>query len=543
MIRRFGPASVRLRPHSAPPLAAARRYRRLSPRLHAVTVRHLRLRRMSAPTIDISTEPSLAADHVARAARGGHLRLRTGILFPLVLFILAFLQNLGAVHVTPFHPDESRWINRAHFIEDVLDPFGPNWDDYYTNRGQPPMGSYVIGLGLLLQGRDLNTNLIWDFSYDNRWNRLIGAMSDEGDLDAARRTSAFLGAISVVIAYLVISRLSNPVGGFLGGAFLAFHPLQIYIGSQALSDQLLAVCLGLTFLAGYRFAQRPDWPRAITLGVILGLGGATKLSPLLLSLPMAGVGAIWLAWTCRMRLFSLRSDILRSPGFKLLVQPLIAFAAFVAVSPYLWQDPIRRTYYLFEFRRIEMIGQAENWPDVGVANPFDAMARIGNRLNELNSTTARVQEWIQAQSGFDWPIMRFDLLLVAIGGLLLIRQVVREGIFSPVGLTSVLIGAEFGAVVLGMASDFYRYYMPIVLVDAIFVGVLFGALFDSPARHWLVRLIALVPGIDLVHAPAGHVGAPSKATLPPTPVRARPERRGRLRERTRQLNPLSLLNR
>src|SRR3712207_1162369 len=115
----------------------------------------------------------------------------------LVLFALAFWQNLSDLRLTPFHPDETRWLNRAHYVRDLADPFGPTWEDGYLTRGQPPLGSYLMGLGLLDQGRDLETNGVWNFRYGTDWNTARGNMASQADLDAGRRTNAIVGALTV----------------------------------------------------------------------------------------------------------------------------------------------------------------------------------------------------------------------------------------------------------------------------------------------------------------------------------------------------------
>lgn len=393
------------------------------------------------------------------------------VLVPVLLFLFAAIQALGAIDDTSFHPDESRWLNRAHFVRDLGDPFGPTWEDYYTTRGQPPLGSYLMGAGLLLQGRDLDTNRIWDFAYDTRWNTFAGAMPSDGDLEAGRRTNAIVSALVVVTVYFIVSRVSNRVGGLVAGLFLSLHPLHVHLGSQALSDQLLSLLLALAFLCAYRFGRNPGWGGAILLGVLLGLGGATKLAPLLLSVPLAAYGAYLLGyewWRRRRRTRPVDTALM------LLAQPIIAFATFVIVSPYLWPDPIRRTFYLFEFRRDEMVGQGNNWPSVAVANPAAAVGRIGKRLNEDFSTTEQLQRWFGDIIGVDLPVIGFDLLLASIGGLLLVLIVFRRGVRSPHALTAGLMLTELAIVVLGMGSDFYRYYLPVVLIVAILVGVFAG---------------------------------------------------------------------
>lgn len=410
------------------------------------------------------------------------LRRAVAVALPIILFVIALTQCLDDARTTPFHPDEARWLNRAHFITDLKDPFGPTWADYYITRGQPPLGSYLMGIGLLVQGRDTVTNAVWDFAYDADWNAFNDAMPDPKDLLAGRRTNAVVAALVVVAVYLVGTCIAGRFGAFVGALFLSLHPLHIYLGSQALSDQLLSLTLVAAFLAAFWFGKRPTLARAVLLGTLLGLGGATKLSPLLLSVPLASLGAAGIAVQLRhhgRRFWTERGGRL---GLLLLVQPLIAFASFVAVSPYLWPNPIGRTYALFEFRRIEMVGQGTNWPSVAVASPTAAIGRIGLRLNENPSTTARLQEILADLLGLTFRPIGFDLLMVCIGGLLLIMTMIDKGILSPHGLVGVLLGSELALIILGMGSDFYRYYLPIVSISALLVSVFGEALLQLVTR-------------------------------------------------------------
>ena len=139
--------------------------------------------------------------------------LRMDTIAVLLIFLIGFGWYLSGIQEQDYHLDESRWINRAHFIDDVLDPFGPTWNHQYLSRGQPPIGSYSIGIGLLVQGRDLETNKDYDFRRPRAWNEQYGTLPSNDDLMAGRRWNAFLGAASAAVLYLVVRNLTNPVGG------------------------------------------------------------------------------------------------------------------------------------------------------------------------------------------------------------------------------------------------------------------------------------------------------------------------------------------
>ncbi len=51
---------------------------------------------------------------------------------------------------------------------------------------------------------------------------------------------------------------------------------------------------------------------------------------------------------------------------------------------------------------------------------------------------------------------------------------------------ALLMAAEVGAVTVGLGVDFYRYYLPVLLVNSVLVGVAVGE-GSSQLRHLLAR--------------------------------------------------------
>ncbi len=432
------------------------------------------------------------------------------ITIALVLFALAFWQNLSDLRLTPFHPDETRWLNRAHYVRDVLDPFGPTWDDGYLTRGQPPLGSYLMGIGLLAQGRDLTTNGVWDFKLSRKSNTALGNMADQADLNAGRRTNAFVGALTVVVVYFLAKRLSNRVGGVVAGLFLAAHPLMIYLSSQAVSDALLVFLVALAALTACRLADRPTWSRMAVLGILLGLGGATKLTPILLALPLAGLGGLLVA-----RAFARRRGLLptllgptkqggRSRderlGWMLLALPIVALVTFIAVYPYLWPDPIGRTVNLFAFRTEEMQRQSDNWPNVAVESRAEALRRVGVTLGARFTTTGRLGAKLAHGLGLDWQPRGIDLPFAVIGVEVLLALTVWRGLASRYMLTAIVLGGQAGAVLLGMRSDWARYHLPVLLAVATCIGLLAGQLWSLANRPVILGFLrqAVYRGLDRI---------------------------------------------
>jgi hypothetical protein len=398
-------------------------------------------------------------------------------LLALVMFAIAFLHYNSEVTTTPFHPDESRWINRAHYLEDLLDPFGPTWNDQYLTRGQPPMGSYVMGAGLLAQGRDLDTNRAWDYRRSGEWNVQNGMYPTQDDLHTGRRTDVFLGAVAVAVTFLAVRLLSNTAGGLVAAGILTFHPLQAWHDRLALADTTLTLTLATLVLTLILLARRPGWFKALAVGILVGLGGANKLTPMALAFVVAGVGGLLLLWT----IWSNARTRLRGepwyrlvPGIQhlswmLLSAPVVAGATFVAVYPYLWKHPIANTLKVLDFRENEMAVQARLYPQFAVETTGEAIRKTWASLADRWSAT----EWILDRIGLHGlasVLSPLDLILAMLGLLLLAVLAAQLPIRSGHLLVTLVLAVQVATIVLAMRTDFERYYLPIVLANAVFAG-------------------------------------------------------------------------
>ncbi len=386
----------------------------------------------------------------------------------IVAALLAFSLANEAGRWTGFIPDESRWISRAHYLADVVDPFNPTWADQYMTRGQPPLGSYTMGAGLIVHGRDLETNPPWDFSVPWEENMAIGNAPLPADLAAGRRTSALLIALTTVALIAVTRVFASAPWALAAGTFFALHPFTSYIGSIAMSDALFGFLIALSALAAASLARRPCWQRAALLGVLLGLGGATKLSPLLLALALA-VGALLTAIISgiRRRRVTPRERRFASHG---MIVALAALATFVAVYPYLWPDPAGRTRNLFAFRAEEMATQAADWPEMAVPNRAEALRRVGTNFTERFSLAASASARLGGGIA-PMPIRQVEVAIALIGVLAMLLAALTDGPYSPRFAALAVLGGHVLITILGMRSEFDRYHVPMALLGAVAAGV------------------------------------------------------------------------
>lgn len=413
------------------------------------------------------------------------------------LIAIALWRLLPAVDTTSFHRDEARWIGNSAILREWRNPFSSRWqDEGYVNRfgsldeatrrrNQAPFAMYVIGLGLLIQGQGLPTVGYWIMSQDAEWNSERGNMPSPSELRAGRLTNVAVAVLTVIAIYALGALLTNRVGGVTSALIYAAHPLIRTDSTRAWSDPLLVLLIALAALAAWRLGERPTWLRAAVLAVALGFGAATKLSPLPVA---AGLGLIGLAfWLCSWVPQGADWRRLRGLGVRLAAIPVIAFATFVASYPYLWPSPIANAYRMYEFRADSFELQAMN-EQANVPNRTDAFRRVGEELGERFSLGGYVVEAIERWLSVSLPssIAQLDLVLALAGLVILIGMAGRDGFASPRSLVLAVLGGHVLLILLTIRVEYARYFMPIVLLMAVTVGVVAGAAWKvvALARRW-----------------------------------------------------------
>ena len=431
-----------------------------------------------------------------RPARDARLRSAGSVLFLLVVTLWRLWPGIEA---TPFHRDEARWIGNAALLREWRHPLGIKWQDegyidqYGTidersrRRGQFPLAMYVFGIGLLLQGQGLPTNGYWIMTEDTRWNAAQGNMPTIGQLRAARRTSVVIAALTVVALFAIGSRLTNRVGGMAGALLYALHPLTLSTSTRAWSDALLVLCVAGAALAAYRLAECPTWWRAAALGAALGLGGATKLSPLALAVVLGGFGMMMVLWRLLIRPRGVTIDTQAHGmrlGIRLAAAPAVAGLAFVLLYPYLWPDPLTHTQRMVSFRRESFALQGNDRSRVN--GPTDALSRAGHQLGERYSVGGLIADGLDERLGdaAASSLRELDLLVSIVGWLVVLALVARRGLASPSGMMAMVVGGQAGLTILAMGVDHPRYWLPVLLAVALGVCVAGGAVWAwvHPAR-------------------------------------------------------------
>jgi hypothetical protein len=453
----------------------------------------------------------------ATPARSSNLRRTLTILGAVFVFVFAFWRFSDALRASTFHPDESRWINRGIYLQELSHPLGSFWSDSYLIRGQPPMGSYITGFGLWVQGQSLHQNGPWNFVFGNdgdvNWNVTNGNVPAVDVLLDARKTSIALGLILVLTTYAIVTLLSNWVGGVVAGVFLAAHPLTIYLATLAVSDMAFTTIIALSGFCALMLSRRPSWWWAIALGILMGMGASLKLSPIFLAIAVAGVGVLILLEPVARKFPGIRllyrhlgvglPDVHRV-GIMLLSLPIIAGAFFLASYPYLWPDPVGRTEALFEFRRNEMENQSRIWGDQAITTRQEALERTWNMLEFRYSTSGRLLAWLGIEPGNPDHKEGFDLPFALAGLLIFIALALWRGFRTPHLLTLIVLSGQVAIILVGININFNRYYLPIVLYLAIGLGIGTGTALDWLRAQWS----RFRRGRSAAHVPAQNPGSP-----------------------------------
>jgi hypothetical protein len=166
-------------------------------------------------------------------------------------------------------------------------------------------------------------------------------------------------------------------------------------------------------------------------------------------------------------------------GWMLLTLPVVAFAAFVLVNPYLWPDPWGRTDRLFDFRTQEMESQSEIWEQTRVNGPFEAIERVEGQLGLRTSTSRWLAAEFLTRFNRTWDKPDLDLKLGALGLALLAIWALMYGPRSRYTLAILVIGGEAALILVGMQVDFNRYHLPILLAIVVGAGFLAGQVWNG----------------------------------------------------------------
>jgi len=402
-----------------------------------------------------------------------------GVVF-VALFVWAFAIFDAARLRVAFHGDESLKIATGRyfgyfFLDRDFDH--PAWQRSHDTLTQPPGFRYIVGAGLWLQGHRLEAlNQPYNWSDPEGQNRREGRVPSSTVLMDARRVAVLFSAGAVALLYVVGVQLGAPLAGVAAALLVGASPYLREHFTRALAESpLVFFMLAALALSLWIFRRRP--PRfgvtsAVVMGLILGLGTMTKLTAVL-SAPALGAACLGAALAAR-----LRGD--HRGWWRPLTwgaaATLLGWALFVALNPFLWPAPARRTGDLFRYRQFEIDRQMRNHPNVAVRD-------LGDRVTLILDRALVRRTW--ASTTLHVPV---DVALAAIGlGALFLlswRDWRQRGLIGPAAVVIVWLLAYLVGMTWGYGYDQARYIAPIFLLAALLSGVGAEALLRSSITVW-----------------------------------------------------------
>jgi hypothetical protein len=403
-----------------------------------------------------------------RRLQGRHWRLLVEAVLAIGLLIAVQSRLSGAVEHVPFDGDEGRYIALGRYFGYLFlerDLGRPEWGDNYWTHTQPMLPRLVLGGWLWARGYELEAlpqPYLWQKSFKE--NVRQGRVPDDVLLAEARAPMVWLTSGSIVLLYLLGRVLAGPIAGLAATGLAWVGPLVREDLLRARSDSPLGFFLLLALLVGIIGARRgrvgalsTRW--AIGLGVVLGLGLATKLTATFGLVAVVAWGVV-MAATHR----DSRHPLARARGWALAA--VIAGAVFILTNPHLYENPVLHAGHMLEQRTAEMEEQQRDDPHkaiYGFANRVryvlgGSFADYGpNRKSKIPYGAALASVGFAALLGRTWWRWR------------------RTKVVPVEGLVVLTALAYFAGISLGLNMSWQRYLVPTVLVGALLGGVGLGA--------------------------------------------------------------------
>jgi 4-amino-4-deoxy-L-arabinose transferase-like glycosyltransferase len=420
--------------------------------------------------------------------RPGHLRVSADVVIAVAIFFVAAATYLRATETAPFHGDESEWINASRYFKYLFldgDVDGQVWRPSFITRDQPPLGRYVIGAVVWALGNDplaVNRSYAWDKDRDT--NQREGRVPGPHLLDPVRRTMAIIGAASIVVLYVAGRILEGPITGAVGALFVIVSPLVQQYFAQARTESLLALFSGLALIgvlaAARRFHADGEVGRLTWLtGVALGLALATKLTA---ALAVLGTGAYAVLAVLSRQSHSLpearRIVIWTALGLGLTV------AVWVGSNPFLWGDPIGRTYSMLVQQQRIMEEQGVEFGGAAGADPLHRARLVVERTFVENGTpTFDLGLPPGGPPVFEPTFLNvpgpagisLELALAVVGfAALLWRAVASWRSGNRPGVETAFLcwlAAYFAGIAANLSLDWPRYYVPTAYFGSLLIGL------------------------------------------------------------------------
>ncbi len=426
-------------------------------------------------------------------------------------FCIILMPFVKKVESQKLHGDEIYWLStsiyfKLFFIDE--DIHNKQWR-YRSSYDHPPVGKYLIGLVLYMAGYGDKVNTFadknadkecrWHFNKSYRWNINHIAMVYEGIplqgmLYILRLSMAIIGSLACLLIFWVCKEIFNIRVGLIAALLLAYNPIMLFWGTRIMSEAPLLFFLitnMVLMILFYRSFLGQKLLRtfifAFMIGVNIALAAGTKLT--------GGLTALIFLIFCILVIFTkvilLRFN-LASPGhdnkikrvkiyeeikvilISLLIAGIIAVSFFVAMNPFLYNQPLKGIISMLRYRMQESHSQ-----------------QMYYHISALTSLRERFHFIVKVCSfpfGSNVHILKWGMLLIICIGIgffkLLyseIKYYLRSQMLSVRSIILVWFFISFIGIIFWIPLGWERYCLPLVPFEAITLGYIIDKILN---RCW-----------------------------------------------------------
>ena len=315
------------------------------------------------------------------------LKEKIGILLFITIPVISYLYIYSGIEHAPFHPDEVHKISETYYYHlfSTGNYLSKDWQEDFYARTNPPVGKYIMGSGLALQGYRIQNKELQD-KFETYWDNplLLFQYIPHGLLQSGRTVSVIFGVFTCISLYGVGRMTGNITTGLIAAFLLLSHPLFMTYTRMAMTDSILLFFMTLIvpifYLSVFRMDQQAGLRSSskkpgksilffayytLLPGICIGLAAGTKLNGALSGfffiIATLGYGIL------RSHLGNLHSNrkIIWIFLGCALASGIVSVILFYIINPYLYMHPVRKIIYILDVYK--------DWMSKQMINPGDAI--------------------------------------------------------------------------------------------------------------------------------------------------------------------------
>jgi hypothetical protein len=386
----------------------------------------------------------------------------------ILLILMGELKILDKRKYLPvYDPDEIAWVFTGYYFNLYFlrfDLLHPDWDDYEA-FDHPPLGKYIIGGALFLQGYTIDSldakrliNSIPINEFQTYLHLLTPKVPNPNIVIPSTRSVIFLFALSSLLYIYIFIRMSYGVlPAFISTLLIIGNPIFNYVSTRILADPILFFFLTLFILLCALFLKSQKTIYIFFAFVVSSFAFLTKLNGILLVFVLIALFLI------KNRFSISRQD------WKLLIMGIAAFLLIaILLNPVFLNTGFKAIWKMAEVRLSAFRVYQETFKGVALLSVSERFVTATKMIffdySMLYRLTKVPVELILFASGIYYIFRERDLLLILIFAFLIV---------IPISILPFNI------------PRYYYWISPFIYIIAGLSSLLFKEIFDKVDFHSL----------------------------------------------------------